>query len=63
MFGMDDDMDARQALNILYNVSRLHEMNGEDHDRVRQAGQVLQEFITESAKLESQVPDEDKTDG
>jgi hypothetical protein len=40
-------MDKQQAFNILYQAARQAPLNGDAHDVIKQAGQVLQAALTE----------------
>lgn len=49
---MDTKMDAQKALQILFQAARQAPLNGDSHDLVRQAAQVLQEMVTPKKKEE-----------
>lgn len=53
-------MNAKQALNILYQAAGMAALQREAHEQVNKAGQVLAEFVKDIPDDEPEAPEPEK---
>lgn len=53
-------MNAKQALNIMYQAAGMAALNREGHEQVQKAAQVLADFVKDVPDEEPSVPEPEK---